>query len=79
MSTVERSEKTTVTVRFHVPSGPYGACWTEVYKAVRMAENELRDHDPHRYPKGRDVPDDAIVVRPGDDEIVVEYVKEPRS
>lgn len=67
MATFTRSETTSTVVEFRVPAPPgIGAPWAEVDKAVRVALNELSAHP---------VRDNTVTVRPGDDEIVVSYVK----
>lgn len=80
MATYERREVVTTRVEYAVPAPwPQGATWVEFMKAIHAAHAELHEHDPKRYPPGRDVPDDAIWVRAADDEVIVSYEREAKS
>lgn len=57
---------------FLVPTGPWGACWVEVYKAVRAAHQELWALG--LVAQGKDASDDSIRMECRDDEIAVFYV-----
>jgi hypothetical protein len=72
MATYDRREVTKVTIEFVVPVMPeWGACWVEVYKAVRAAHQELWQAGV--VPEGKDASDDTIRIRPGDEEVIVFY------
>lgn len=72
MATYSRREVHTTRVEFLVPAAePYGACWVEVYKAVSAAIAEMRASG--RLGPGQEPSDDAIQIRPGDDEVIVSY------
>jgi hypothetical protein len=65
-----RREITTRRVEWVVPSSePWGACWTEVMKAISACRQELIDADVIEADAA--VPDDMIRILPGDDAVVV--------
>jgi hypothetical protein len=71
VASYEVREVTETRVQVYVPVGPYGACWTDIEQALDKARCE------YHLRKGTDpmsmIADDAIMVRPGDDEIVIEF------
>jgi hypothetical protein len=68
---------TTTREEFVVPVGPYGAPSAEIGKAWAVAEREYRA--VHGLTAEDSVADDAIVFRPGDDEIVISFeTKDPQ-
>lgn len=70
----DREEETVTTVKFVIPESPgFGICWSDVWKVIRIAHQELWDSG--RFPQGQDVPDDVIRLQAGDDSIVVSYQK----
>lgn len=70
MATYSRREVVTRRVEFVVPAQPpYGACWTEVAKAMSAARAELIEAGLLN--KLAEAKDDQIKVYPADDEIVV--------
>jgi hypothetical protein len=76
MATYERRERTVRRVDWCVPAGPLGACWAEVWKAVRAAHEELWELE--LVPMGRDAADDQIRIH-GDDEAVIVTIETPRE
>lgn len=72
MAGYSRREVYTTRVEFLVPAPwPEGACWVEVQKAISAAIQELRDTGrlgPDATPS-----DDAIRIRPGDEDVAVFY------
>jgi hypothetical protein len=78
MAEYTRRERTRTMVEFAIPAQlPYGAAWVELTKAIRAAHSEL--WDAGQVERERDAPDDAILILPGDDEIVVYYTREELS
>lgn len=83
MATYSRREIHTIRVEYPVPSGAYGACWVEVSKAVEAATQELVSLG--LLEDGRQPADDAIKIRPGDEDVIVyfdldsDYVARHRS
>lgn len=72
MATYSRREVRTTRVEYFVPAdASFGACWVEVYKAVSAATQELVSLG--LLEQGREPSDDAIKIRPGDDEVVVYF------
>jgi hypothetical protein len=72
MSTISRYVVKTERVELHVPAPePIGACWVEVYKAVRMAHQELVDLG--ELDEGADAADDQIMISAGVNTIIVNY------
>jgi hypothetical protein len=65
---------TTVRKEFIVPVGPYGASSAEIGKAWAVAEREYRAE--RGLSQEDTVADNAIVFRPGDDEIVISFETE---
>ena len=65
---------TTVREEFVVPVGPYGASAAEMGKAWAVAEREYRA--ARGLSQEDSVADNAIVFRPGDDEIVISFETE---
>ena len=77
MADFTRRTITTIREEFIVPVGPYGACAAEIGKAWAVAEREYRA--VHGLTAEDSVADNAIVFRPGDDEIVISYeTKDPQ-
>lgn len=69
MASYTRRERVTRTVEFAIPvHWERGASWAEIQKAIDAAAQELGGMTG--------LSDDSIWVRPGDDEIIVCYVKE---
>lgn len=68
---------TTVRQEFIVPVGPYGASSAEIGKAWAVAEREYRSL--HKLTAEESIADNAIVFRPGDDEIVISFETESPS
>jgi hypothetical protein len=66
-----RRTVTTIRCEFAVPVGPYGAPSAEIGKAWAVAEREYRT--VYELTQDDSVPDNAIVFRPGDDEIVISF------
>jgi hypothetical protein len=78
VSTLSRRERITRRVEFIVPAEPpWGACWTEIMKAIHTAHSELRQLG--RIEGDRDAPDDLITVHPVDDSIIVSYELDNRN
>ncbi len=77
MADFTRRTITTVRQEFVVPVGPYGAASAEIGKAWAVAEREYRKL--HGLSQDDTVADNAIVFRPGDDEIVISYDDETRG
>lgn len=80
MATYSRSQLHIERVEYHVPaSAPWGACWTDVYKAVAAATAELREAGLIAGSVGIDASqaaepaDDQIQISPGDDEVIVSF------
>lgn len=71
MADYTRRTITTIRAEFIIPAGPYGAPCAEVAKAWSAAEREYRT--VYEVPQDEGVPDNAIVFRPGDDEIVISF------
>lgn len=72
MATYSRREIHTTRVEYLVPADDrFGACWVEVYKAVSAAMQELVSLG--LLEQGREPSDDAIKIRPGDDEVIVYF------
>lgn len=72
MATYSRREIHTTRVEYLIPAEfASGACWVEVYKAVSAAIQELVTLG--LLEKGREPSDDAIRIRPGDDEVIVYF------
>lgn len=72
MSTIDRRTSTIERVEFVVPAKePYGANWTEVYGAIRMAWQEL-ENDGFVKP-GREPADNQIQVLANDEAVIVYY------
>lgn len=72
MATFTRRTITTVRQEFVVPAPPpYGAAAAELGKAWAVAERAYRQH--HGLRDEEHLADDAITLRPGDDEIVLSY------
>lgn len=66
---------TTERWEWSVPAdGPWGACWTEVYKAVSAATQQLRELG--LLSEGREPSDNAIRIHCRDDEVVVSFTVE---
>ena len=74
MADFTRRTVTTVREEFVIPVGPYGAPSAEIGKAWAVAEREYRA--VHGLAQDDAVADNAIVFRPGDDEIVISYETE---
>lgn len=72
MATWSRRERTIRYVEWVVPADlAWGACWNQVSNALDKALDEYRRHN---HLTARDlVPDDAIRVFPGDEEIVIRF------
>ncbi|MDX3516242.1 hypothetical protein PV755_46430 [Streptomyces caniscabiei] len=77
MADFTRRTITTVRQEFVVPVGPYGAPSAEIGKAWAVAEREYRA--AYGLAKEDPVADNAIVFRPGDDEIVISFETEAPS
>ncbi|HSE05946.1 MAG TPA: hypothetical protein VLK35_17495 [Methylomirabilota bacterium] len=77
MADFTRRKITTVREEFVVPVGPYGASAAEIGKAWAVAEREYRTQ--RGLSQEDSVADNAIVFRPGDDEIVISYETEDRT
>lgn len=72
MATFTRRTVTTVRQEFAVPTeGAYGAAAAEIGKAWAVAERDYRQHYGMRDEES--LADNAIVFRPGDDEIVISF------
>lgn len=72
------SRTVTITRReFLVPAGPFGAPAAEINKAWAAADQEYRKE--HGVPQDQPLSDDAIVFRPGDDEIVISFEKQSQA
>lgn len=71
MAEYSRRVMRTTRVEFPVPAGTRGACWVEVMKAFRAATRELVTNG--QLADGADPSDDAIRIRPSDDEVIVFY------
>lgn len=74
MADYSRRTITTIREEFAVPVGPYGAPSAEIGKAWAVAEREYRAL--HGLSQEDSVADNAIVFRPGDDEIVISFETE---
>jgi len=72
VATYSRRERVARTVEFVIPAPkPFGACWTEIDKAIDAATEEWR---ADRGLAEHDVPpDNEICVMPGDEEVIVFY------
>lgn len=81
MATYERRVLTVERVEFHVPAEPpWGADWTQVWRAVAEIHAELREAGELQ--EGQDAADDRIAMEPRDNVIVVSYERrrsEPAS
>ncbi|RSN13769.1 hypothetical protein DMH25_08250 [Streptomyces sp. WAC 01325] len=78
MAEFTRRTITTIRAEFVIPAGPYGAAAAEIGKAWSVAEREYRA--VYGLMENDSVPDNAIVFRPGDDEIVISFeTKGPQS
>jgi hypothetical protein len=72
VTTYTRIEETTTLIKFIIPASfGFGACWSEVMKAIHAAHNELWEQG--RVPQGEDASDDVIRFITGDEEIIVFY------
>jgi hypothetical protein len=77
MADFTRRTITTVRREFVIPVGPYGAPSAEIGKAWAVAEREYRGL--HGLTAEDSVADNALVFRPGDDEIVISFETEERT
>jgi hypothetical protein len=75
MATYSRREITQTRIDFIVPTTfDRGAMWVEVMKAISAATSELRKFGGA--PETGDPSDDAIWIRPGDQDVIVSYYRE---
>jgi hypothetical protein len=74
MADFTRRTITTVREEFVIPVGPYGAPSAEIGKAWAVAERAYRT--ANGLSQEDSIADNAIVFRPGDDEIVISYETE---
>lgn len=78
MADYSRRTITTVRREFVIPVGPYGAPSAEIGKAWAAAEREYRGL--YGLKTEDSLADNALVFRPGDDEIVISFeTEEPQS
>ena len=71
MADFTRRTVTTIHAEFIVPVGPFGAPSAEIGRAWAAAEREYRT--VYGLAEGDSLADNAIVFRPGDDEIVISF------
>lgn len=68
-----RREYTTRTIEHTIDAAPpYGACFSEIGKAIAIAQHEYRHL--HNLATEQDIPDDAIAVFAGDDELIIRFI-----
>lgn len=72
MATYSSREQITRHIEYVVPcDGPWGACWSEVAKALGAAENSYRQI--HDIDEKTALTDDALRFFVGDDEILIRF------
>lgn len=75
MPTYSRQLIRTTRVEYAVPAPPpFGACWSDVSRAIAAIHQELVNAG--RLEEGEDAGDDVIRVEPRDDHIIVSYLAE---
>jgi hypothetical protein len=77
MASYSRRTLTVTREEFTVPAGPHGAPAAEIAKAWNAAERMYRN--AHGLAEDAALADNALVFRPGDDEIVISFETEGPS